>query len=230
MPSKSILLVMDMINDLVHPDGVGAQTYVVKCRERGVYENTVLAIKRARAAGIMVGYVRVGFSPDYRECPPTSPVFSKAKTNNIFQLGAWGTEVYADFAPQEGDADIVKHRSAHSTARRYYRCCGRNGHQPAAFCVASRRTAWSPQRCAKGTTAIIACVVLEDCCAGATKEEHEFALVGLAPVRGGDYSSRFRSLNGELSRILGIANRIIDALFWNRAELVVNANAYRQKS
>src|SRR5690606_235304 len=92
MPSDSILLVMDMINDLVHPDGPSAKTYVPICRERKVYENTALAIERARSAGTMVGYVRIGFSPDYRECPPASPAFSRARENGIFRLGDWGTE------------------------------------------------------------------------------------------------------------------------------------------
>ena len=62
MPSDTILLVMDMINDLVHPDGAGAKTYVARCRERNVYDNTRLAIRRAREAGI-----------DLRQVPGTGP-------------------------------------------------------------------------------------------------------------------------------------------------------------
>lgn len=178
MPSDTILLVMDMINDLVHPDGAGAKTYVARCRERNVYDNTRLAIRRAREAGIRIGYVRVGFSPDYRECPPGSPVFSRARDNGLFRLGSWGTEVHADFAPQEGDADIVKHRvspfygtalapllSAQGVRRLLLAGVSTNGVVSAAV--------------REGHDRDFHCVVLEDCCAGATDEEHEFALAGL---------------------------------------------------
>ncbi len=62
--SRSVLLVMDMINDLFHPDGPNAMTYppIVTCE--GVVERTAALIAKARAAGARVGYVQVGFSPD----------------------------------------------------------------------------------------------------------------------------------------------------------------------
>ncbi|ORE93537.1 isochorismatase family protein [Stappia sp. 22II-S9-Z10] len=178
MTTNSILLVMDMMNDLVHPEGMGAATYAVQCRERGVYAATATAIARARAAGIMVGYVRVGFSPSYAECPPGSPVFSKARDNGVFTLGTWGTEVFADFAPQEGEPDIVKHRvspfygtklepllRARSIGRLILTGVSTNGVVSAAV--------------REGHDRDYACVILEDCCAGATADEHEHAMSGL---------------------------------------------------
>jgi nicotinamidase-related amidase len=107
---KSILLVMDMINDLVGETGAGAASYVPLMRERGVIERTRQAIAAARSAGVPIGYVRVGFSADYRECPPSSPVFSRARQNGLFKLGTPGTAVHPALAPQAGDFDIVKHR------------------------------------------------------------------------------------------------------------------------
>ena len=68
----TLFLVMDMINDIVAKDGFNAQTYGVQVKQRGVLENTAKATARARAAGVRIGYVRVGFSSDYRECPPAS--------------------------------------------------------------------------------------------------------------------------------------------------------------
>jgi nicotinamidase-related amidase len=73
-----MLLVMDMLNDLVHEDGGGAKTYVPLMKQRNVLARTRATIDKARAAGVPIGYVRVGFSPDYRECPPNSPIFSRA--------------------------------------------------------------------------------------------------------------------------------------------------------
>src|SRR5690554_3000987 len=109
--SKSIYLVLDMMNDLVHEDGVSSKgPYGEQVRTRNIVENTRVAIEKARAAGIPVGFVRVGFSPDYRECPPDSPIFSKARDNGIFKLGEWGTETHPALGQTPDDIDIVKHR------------------------------------------------------------------------------------------------------------------------
>ncbi|MBY6092560.1 cysteine hydrolase family protein [Maritimibacter alkaliphilus] len=178
MASESILLVMDMMNDLVHPDGMGGTSYVPLCEARGVYDNTKLAIRRAREAGIMVGYVRVGFSPDYAECPPGSPVFSKAKENGVFTLGSWGTQVFDGFAPQEGDPDIVKHRVSPFYGTKLEPLLRAQGVKRLILCGVSTNGVVSAA-VREGHDRDYACVVLEDCCAGATSEEHDFALAGL---------------------------------------------------
>ena len=107
---KTLFLVMDMMNDIVAEDGFNAATYGVQVKQRNVLANTAAAIASARKAGAQVGYVRVGFSSDYRECPPASPIFSGARANKIFQLGTPGTEVHPALAPEPQDFDIVKHR------------------------------------------------------------------------------------------------------------------------
>lgn len=174
----SILLVMDMLNDLVHPDGMGAKSYVPLCRARGVYDNTRLAISRARAAGVMVAYVRVGFSPDYAECPPGSPVFSKARDAGVFGLGSWGTEVLADFAPQPGDPDIIKHRVSPFYGTKLEPLLRAQGIRRLILSGVSTNGVVSAA-VREGHDRDYACVVLEDCCAGATEEEHDHALSGL---------------------------------------------------
>ena len=109
--SNSIYLALDMENDLVHVDGPnGKAPYGEQSRARKIVENTRRALDKARAAGVHIGFVRVGFSPDYRECPANSPIFSGARKTGIFKLGEWGTEVHPDLGKQPGDFDIVKHR------------------------------------------------------------------------------------------------------------------------
>jgi len=110
MAVKSMYLVCDMINDLVHEDGPSAKTYGPVLARGNTVANTAEAVRKARAAGVPIGYVRIGFSPDYRECPPGSRIFQGAKKAGMFKLGAWGTEVHPALAPQPGDYDIVKHR------------------------------------------------------------------------------------------------------------------------
>lgn len=108
---KSIYLVLDMENDLINADGPNGKSPLgEQVRARRVVKNTATAITRARQAGISVGFVRVGFSPDYRECPSNSPLFSAARQNNLFTLGTWGTEIHPDLQVLPEDFQIIKHR------------------------------------------------------------------------------------------------------------------------
>ena len=105
---NSILLIGDMINDIIHPDG--PNKYGKELKRRETIENTKKVISIARSFKVPILYIRVGFSSDYRECPPESKMFQGAKKNKLLQLGTWGTEVHSELAPQVYDFDIIKHR------------------------------------------------------------------------------------------------------------------------
>ena len=108
---KTIYLVLDMQNDLVHAEGPsGKGPLGAQVREREILSRTARALQKARAAGALVGFVRVGFSSDYQECPRQSPVFSGAPTAGLFKLGQWGTEIHPDLEVSGEDLQIVKHR------------------------------------------------------------------------------------------------------------------------
>jgi nicotinamidase-related amidase len=175
---KSIFLVMDMINDLVSETGPSAAAYPVQMKERGVLENTVKAIAAARAAGVPVGFVRIGFSADYRECPPASPIFSKARTNGLFKLGTPGTAVHRALAPREGDFDIVKHRVSPFYGTSLEPILRANGIGRVILSgVSTNGVVHTGAREAHDRD--YECIVLEDCCAGATAAEHEHAIACL---------------------------------------------------
>lgn len=172
---KTLFLLMDMMNDLVAEDGFNAATYGVQVRERKVLENTARAIAAARAAGARVGYVRVGFSPDYREAPAASPIFSGARKNGIFQLGTKGTEVHPAIAPQEGDFDIIKHRVSPFYGTSLEPILRANGIERIVMCgVSTNGVVHSGAREAHDRDYEV--VILEDCCAGVTPEEHMHAV------------------------------------------------------
>ncbi|MFT4025219.1 MAG: cysteine hydrolase [Novosphingobium sp.] len=174
----TLFLVMDMMNDLVAADGFSAQTYGVQVAERGVLANTAKAIAAARAAGARVGYVRVGFSADYREAPLNSPIFSGARKNDIFQLGTWGTEVHPALAPQAQDFDIVKHRVSPFYATSLEAILRANGIERIVMCgVSTNGVVHSGAREAHDRDYEV--VILEDCCAGITPDEHMHAIACL---------------------------------------------------
>jgi nicotinamidase-related amidase len=175
---KTLFLVMDMMNDLVAEDGFSAATYGVQVRERGVLANTRAAVAAARAAGALVGYVRVGFSDDYREAPEASPIFSGARNNGIFKLGTWGTEVHPDVAPQPGDFDVVKHRVSPFYATALEAILRANKVERIVMCgVSTNGVVHSGAREAHDRDYEV--VILEDCCAGVTADEHLHAVACL---------------------------------------------------
>jgi nicotinamidase-related amidase len=177
---KEILLVLDMQNDLVHADGPNGKSPLgAQVRERAILDKTAAAIAKARAAGIRVGYVRVGFSPDYKECPPASPVFGGAPKAGLFKLGTWGTEIHPHLAPLADDVQVVKHRVSpfYQTSlevqlrtlgiERIY-CCG----------VSTQAVVQATVRDAHDRD--YEAVVLEDCCAAHSPEEHANSMGSLA--------------------------------------------------
>lgn len=169
---KSIYLILDMQNDLVHADGPNGKSPLgEQVRGRGVLENTGVALKKARDAGIAVGFVRVGFSPDYHECPKNSPVFGGAPKAGLFMLGSWGTEIHPSLAQQPGDVQVTKHRVSpfHSTTlmaqlsaggiERIY-CSG----------VSTQSVVQATVR--DGHDRDFDMVLIEDCCCAHSDEEH----------------------------------------------------------
>jgi len=176
--TTTIFLVMDMINDIVAEDGFNAQTYGAQVKQRGVLAKTASAIAAAREAGAAIGFVRVGFSPDYRECPAASPIFSGARNNGIFQLGTWGTEVHRDLSPRPSDHDIVKHRVSPFYGTSLEPILRAGGIARIVMCgVSTNGVVHSGAREAHDRDYEV--VLLEDCCAGVTADEHLHAIACL---------------------------------------------------
>jgi nicotinamidase-related amidase len=170
---KSIYLVLDMQNDIIHDDGPNGKTSTgEEIRSRDIIQRTADAIAAARKAGIAIGFVRVGFSPDYRECPAASPIFGGAKAAGRFKLGTWATEIHPTLDVKPEDVQVIKHRispfysttlmaqlSAMKIERIY--CSG----------VATQAVVQATVR--DGHDRDFDMVVLEDCCAAPTAQEHE---------------------------------------------------------
>ncbi|GAB0103959.1 cysteine hydrolase [Nocardia sp. JMUB6875] len=109
--TKTALLSLDMINELLHPDGkFAAFGYPQEARRRGTIDRAATALARARAQGIPVMHVAIGFSPDYAEGTTVSPLLGQAPQYGSLQLGTWATEFLDEVAPESGEPVIVKHR------------------------------------------------------------------------------------------------------------------------
>lgn len=176
---KSVYLVLDMQNDLVNEDGPNGKSPLgAQVTERGIVARTAKAIERARAAGLAIGFVRVGFSSDYAECHADSPVFGPAKANGLFRLGSPGTEIHPALGRKAGDWLITKHRvspfyatglDAHLRANRIERI----------FCSGVSTQAVVQATVRDGHDRDYVMVLLEDCCAAHSAEEHRNSIGSL---------------------------------------------------
>lgn len=173
---KSIYLVLDLINDIVHESGPnGASGLGPEVRRRNVLANTAAALVRARTGGMPIGYVRIGFSPDYRECPPASPRFQKARENGWYKLGTWGTEVHEAVQPRPGDSDIVKHRVSPFYGTTLEPILRANGIESIYVSgVSTNAVVQAAMR--EGHDRDYRMTLLEDCCAALTRDEHDRAV------------------------------------------------------
>lgn len=104
------LLVIDFINQIVHPDSPMSQMSQAIIKNQ-VIQKTNQVIHKARQLAMPIIFVKVGFSPNYQDCPKNSPVFGKAAQNGFLKLGEWGTEFHPDLAFDEhNDLVLVKQR------------------------------------------------------------------------------------------------------------------------
>ncbi len=178
----SLYLVLDLINDLVAPEGPsGEEPLGREIRRREVLGRSAAAIARARAAGVPIAYVRVGFTPGDREKPRHSPLLAPLHQYGAIALGAWGTEVHPSVAPQPGDFDIVKHRvSAFYQTDLDLLLRAQGIDKLYVSGVSTSYAVSSTVREAHDRDLEI--VLIEDCCAAGSAEEHAMVINVLTPL------------------------------------------------
>jgi ureidoacrylate peracid hydrolase len=115
-PDRSALLVIDMQNDFVHPEGVTAVWMRRRLEQAGMAvpagptltERMVPALQElvaeARAVGVPVVWVRMELDDTTRDR------FMSAEGWHPCEPGSWGAEWYAGLGPVEGEAVVVKRR------------------------------------------------------------------------------------------------------------------------
>lgn len=177
---KSAYIVLDMQNDLVHPDGPNGQSPLGReAARRQVIPRTARAIAAAHRAGLVVGFVRVGFSDDYRECPANSPLFTMVRDYGILRLSSWGGSLHADLPVEPGDLQVIKNRVSPffaTTLEMLLRTAGVEH-----ILCSGVSTQAVVQACVRDAhDRDFRVTVLEDCCSAASQEEHDTSLAALS--------------------------------------------------
>lgn len=107
---RRALLLLDLINELVHPDGAYAHVCLDEATRRGTVPRASVALDRARAAGVPVAHVLLGYTPGYPDWPAGSDLFGLPDPAHSLTLGTWGTRPHDAVAPVPGEAIVHKRR------------------------------------------------------------------------------------------------------------------------
>ncbi len=106
---SSALLVIDMQNGFIHPEGSLPSLGMGMPEINSVIAENAKAIAAARTAGVPVIYTRSVFRPGMVDLPMRMEGFLPPNFE-LLERGSWDAEIHTALTPQEGEAVIDKNR------------------------------------------------------------------------------------------------------------------------
>lgn len=181
---KSALLLLDLQNEMVDPKGkVGAHGLAKIVEDRGVLTNAKRCLEAARAAGMAVVHVRLGFRSDYADCLSVAARITGLKSNQAAIVGEFGTEFHPMVAPLADELVITKQCVNPFFNTGLMTWLMQNGIQRLYLGgVATHLVVESTARFADD--AGFAPVVIEDICAAPNPALHDHSIAMIAPAVG----------------------------------------------
>jgi ureidoacrylate peracid hydrolase len=182
MANENAIILIDLVNDMVAPDGkLARRGYHDFITRHGVTESLARSLKFARDAGWLVVHVRVGFSPSYAEHPPASPMFGAAKQFNALRLGDPGTEFNGIARPVAGECVITKSRVSAFFGTNLESLLRINGVRN--VYIAGVGTDMAVQSTARDAhDRDFAVHILADCCGASTDDDHDTSIRTLSKI------------------------------------------------
>lgn len=188
--NATALLLLDVQNDLVHPDGkIGSQGLAKIVAERDVLANLRTLIAKVRRSGGTVVYVGLGYRDDYADVLSVAPRIAKARENKIATLGSWGAAFHDTVAPEAGD--LVLHKQCVNPFFGTPLLEWLRSKRLDTLYLAGTATNLVVESAARyADDAGFAVSVVEDCCASPNPTWHEFAITQILPIFARIVSSR----------------------------------------
>lgn len=173
------ILVMDYINEIVHPEGkFKGKGYANFCVEHNVFENVSNAVRKMKESKGNIVYVKVGFLENYVDIPKNSVLFEKAPSFKALQLGSWATDFHSSLDVKDTDLVIVKNRISPFSNPELDKYLKQKGVSEIYLAgVATDLVVQSAARDAHDRDYKV--FVLSDCCAAGSLKDHEDALSNL---------------------------------------------------
>lgn len=177
--SKALILI-DFINENVNSKGkMASKGYPDYCKKHNVLSNTQKLLEMFREKQKLIIHVRVGFSPDYKEQPLSSPLFGVANKFGAFKIGEFGDEFCEELKPKDGEIQIIKHRVSAFYGTPLELLLRNNGINELFICgVATDLAVQAASRDAHDRDFIVN--VVEDCCGAANEDDH---INSLSPLK-----------------------------------------------
>lgn len=175
------LLVIDFINDIVHPDGKVAKFGTpVHAVEQDAIKNANTAIEYARTRGSKVIWVRVCFNEGHPELANAkAPFYVSHRENSWLVKGTWGTEFHDDLIARGNDEVLIEKSRINpfSNPQLDEELSGIDR-----IVLTGVATNLAVEEAVRNAAARdIEVVVLEDCCASNNQEMHDFAIQSTFP-------------------------------------------------
>jgi len=182
MSLKSALLLLDLQNEMVDPKGkVGAGGLAKVVADRQVLPNARYALDKARATGMDVVHVRLGFRSDYADALSRAPRVAKMKEHGAVIAGTWATEFPELVAPLPSELVITKQCVNPFFNTGLMNWLHRRGIEHLIFGgVVTNLVVEMTARAADD--AGFALTVLEDCCAAPNPAWHAFSVENILPM------------------------------------------------
>ncbi|MET0503231.1 MAG: isochorismatase family cysteine hydrolase [Candidatus Binatia bacterium] len=108
-PKVAALLVIDVQNDFVSPEGSAGKRGDDVSAALAMVRNLVGLIDEARRAGLTIVYVRTTHS-EWTDTPSWIYRSTQKSGLNTCREGTWGAEFYAGIAPLPSERVVIKHR------------------------------------------------------------------------------------------------------------------------
>jgi nicotinamidase-related amidase len=161
-PATSALIVMDFQTAVVE---------MVPTDREGLLARTARLVEGARAVGMRVIYVVVGFRAGYPEVGPRNQIFAPVRESGRYAEGSAGMEVHAAVAPKAGEVVVTKRRVSAFFGTDLDVILRANGIETLVLAgIATSGVVLSTVRHA--ADADYRLVVVEDCCADRDAEVH----------------------------------------------------------
>ncbi|VXA77213.1 MULTISPECIES: cysteine hydrolase family protein [Aeromonas] len=179
--SNQALLVIDFINDIVHPQGKLASC-AAHSEEQQAIHHANQAISYARERGWKVIFVKIGFEPHYHAQPKHSPMFGKAHQYKALMLGSIGTDFHEALdVDTTSDIIISKPRVNPFYATSLEAVLRANNVSHLWICGVS--TEWAIQSAVRDAhDRDYEVTVLEDACAAGNASQHQHSITMLSRI------------------------------------------------
>lgn len=172
--NNSILLIIDIMNDIVHPDGI-LTCFSNECDYVNYVNNINIAIDKLKQSNAIVVQSNVKFSKDYSELLSNSPLFGAVKPTKALIRNTWGTKSSDLLDTSKVDVAFEKNAIDPFSDRHFFDFIADNKIEH--IYIAGVSTRWAVESCVRSAHDLnIKTSTISECCTDSNSLDHENAL------------------------------------------------------